>query len=243
MSLVSPRAINFVAMRAPAKPLSSDVGPPPGTPADFAPGIDPFKDNIAYYELEYIYDELMGITPPTAATHKLIPSVFGPPVDQGIVDAIPTEAGTPYNPSPNVIGDQYDINSLSENCINSMSLGNTNAWVGEDMSTWVGGDVNQEWQSTGSTTNTYHSQVTDNFDTLHEENTDVHNEFCFIHSEFTGAHIENTIGIHTEFHVGPHLDLNQLLKLKNLMWEVRMMQERTCKGRPTLPKSKSLLWT
>ncbi len=47
MSLVSPRAVNLVAMRAPAKPLSADFS-----------NIDTYKDNIGYGELEYIFDEL-----------------------------------------------------------------------------------------------------------------------------------------------------------------------------------------
>jgi len=96
------------------------------------------------------------------------------------------------------------------------------------MNTWVGGDMNQEvvgktdTVARGDTTNTYHSQVTDNFDTLHEENTTMHNEFCGIHSEFTGihteitaAHVESTIGIHTELHVGMHIDLNDTVTFKS----------------------------
>ena len=112
---------------------------------------------------------------------------------------------------------------MSEGEINSLSVGNTNTWVGNDMNTWVGGNLNQEvvgktdTVSRGDTTNTYRSQVTDNFDRLHEENTTWHNEFCGIHSEFTNvhteftaAHVENTIGIHSELNVGIHIDSKDL---------------------------------
>jgi type VI secretion system secreted protein VgrG len=195
MSLVSPRAVNLVAMRAPAKPLSADFS-----------NIDTFKDNIGYGELEYIFDEL---------TNQAIAQ-----------SAVPPKEGKPWqDQSQTSTAYQYDINSMAEGKINSLSLGNTNAWVGDQMNTWVGGDMSQEvvgktdTVAHGDTTNTYHSQVTDNFDTFHEENTTWHNEFCLIHSEFTGAHIENTIGLHTEFHVGMHIDLNDALKVKSLVLE------------------------
>jgi type VI secretion system secreted protein VgrG len=114
-----------------------------------------------------------------------------------------------------------DVSSLAEGRVNSLSGGNTNTWVGGNSNTWVGGNLNQEvvgktdTVARGDTTNTYHSQVTDNFDTLHEENTTMHNEFCGIHSEFTGIHTELTgyhgeiNGIHEES-TGIHISLKDL---------------------------------
>ena len=82
--------------------------------------------------------------------------------------------------------------------------------------------------SHGDTTNTYHSQVTDNFEAphdeqspMHNENTGMHNEFTMIHDDFNLwhndlhiAHLDLHLGWHWELHLGWHLDLNNIACLK-----------------------------
>jgi type VI secretion system secreted protein VgrG len=215
LSAVSPRAVNLVAMRSAAKPLSSDVvigG------VDF----DGSQDTDGYNDLYSLWQELEGKTPQTTSAPPL-PDAKGKSfsVDTSGVDAA-------Y---------QADVNLLGEGRINTLSGGNTNTWAGGNSNTWVhgdanawvggnsntrvGGDMNQEvigsteTISHGSVQNTYKHSVRDTIDIAHEEETSIHNEFTGIHSEFTIAHFENTIGIHTEFHVGMHLDFNEGLKIKN----------------------------
>ena len=199
LSLVSPRAVNLVAMRAPAKPLSADI-----QGVNFEDGLD----THAFGELQAIYNEL------TNPQHKL--PAGSPPGDypSGHIDP----SGDTLQGAGDFTGDTVDLNALSEGAINELSLGNTNTWVGGDMNQEVIGST--ETVSHGDVHNTYKSTVRDTIDIAHEEETTVHNEFTGIHSEFTGVHIENTIGVHTEFHAGLHLDLNTLFKIKKLVWEV-----------------------
>jgi type VI secretion system secreted protein VgrG len=196
LSVVSPRAVNLVAMRSTAKPLSADV-------TIDGVGFDPSQDDTGFGWLKKLWDELNGKVQTTTA----------PPPD--------SSASFSVDPSGDNAAYQASVNMLTEGEINSLSVSNTNAWVGHDMNTWVRGNMKQEVVgktdtiSHGDTTNTYHSQVTDNFDTLHEENTTMHNEFCGIHSEFTGIHTELTgyhgeiNGIHEES-TGIHISLKDL---------------------------------
>ena len=197
LSLVSPRAVNFVAKRSAAKPLSADIVL---NGVDF----DPYYDTTGYSDLNSLWQELEGKSPQTTEA---------PP--------LPDAAGKSYSVDHSGVDAAYqaDVNLFSEGRINSLSAGNTNTWVGGYANTWIKGDMNQEvFGSTetishGSVQNTYKHSVRDTIDVAHEEETSIHNEFTAIHSEFTvvhfeltSAHIENTIGIHTEFHIGPHVD-------------------------------------
>jgi type VI secretion system secreted protein VgrG len=203
LTMVSPRAVNLVAARPLAKPLSAQIA---FDKKGYFSGSS-FKDPDAYNELEALSQALNAPVPSDpphadgASDIEMVP--LGPP---GFADSMSLQ----------------DINSIAEQKINSLSGGNTNAWVGNEMNTWVGGDMNQEvvgktdTLSHGDTTNTYKSQVTDTFDTLHEENTDIHNEVTGVHiegvgvhSEFTGVHSELT-GVHLES-TGVHISTNDLV--------------------------------
>jgi hypothetical protein len=219
MSLVSPRAVNLVAMQAPAKPLSADV-------VLDGVGFDPSQDNGAFGELEFVYNELAKQLNQSTAS-----GAHAPDIGKDVPDEAHHGQSTAF---------EHDINSLSEGAINSLSLKNTNTWVGGNSNTWVKGDVNQEivgktdTVSHGDTTNTYHSQVTDNFEAphdeqspMHNENTGMHNEFTMIHDDFNLwhndlhiAHLDLHLGWHWELHLGWHLDLNNIACLKKLVIEL-----------------------
>jgi type VI secretion system secreted protein VgrG len=185
MSLVSPRAINFVAMREPAKPLSSGVPIDPGFPHVSPPdigailsGFDPYEDPSAYNELQRVYNELTKKRPPTGSAH-------------------PPDVSSQDDPDPTLgdfVASKIDINTLSESEINSLSLRNTNTWVGADMNTWVRGDAHNH---------ICHKQT--DYYLSHDEDTPLmHNEVTGMHNELTGIHVENT-GIHIEGHTGIHV--------------------------------------
>lgn len=200
MSMVTPRALNLVAMRPAAKPLSADV---PG-------GFDEGLDQDAFNEMFIVYNELAGLeTSPTSS-----------PVSTG------SALGTTVSPSNHPLtgagdytGDSSDINTLSQGKINSLSLGNTNTWVGTDLNQEVLGST--DTVSHGTVTNTYHSQVTDNFDTFHEENTTYHNEFTGAHTEIVGVHGEITVA-HVEA-TGVHLESNDIFHFEHQMgWHMQV---------------------
>jgi type VI secretion system VgrG family protein len=215
LSLVSPKNINFVAMRSPAKALSAQT-------IDNV-GFDDFEDGASLLELKNVFDQL-AIQQAPAGLPKT--QQDGNPGGNVYTSPSYTVPGTKPPTGQTVaegadLATNVDINSLSEHDINSLSVVNTNGWVGGNSNTWVKGDLNQEvvgktdTVAHGDTTNTYHSMVTDNFDTLHEENTTLHNEFCGAHSEFTGIHTELTgyhgeiNGIHEES-TGIHISLKDL---------------------------------
>jgi len=199
MSMVSPRALNFVAARSAAKPLSASVDFQHNTAPYFEDGLD----SDAFLELQGIYAELTGqLSPPE-------PTRFS-------YGKVKTTSGTDDTSLGDYSAGPADINTLSEGRINSLSLGTSNVWVGKDLNQEVVGDT--DTVSHGSVSNTFKSQVTDNFDTFHEENSTWHNEFTALHSEFvgahtevTGAHVEVTVfhlecvdGIHIEQHANDH---------------------------------------
>jgi type VI secretion system secreted protein VgrG len=199
MSMVSPRAINFVAMRSPARSLSASIAGD-GSGPDFDLDIG----SRGWNELQAVYKEL--------AQQKTTPKQLQNPAFAGVhIDPSNLDQGNKN--LGDFQADTVDINTLSEGDINSLSIGDTNAWVGNSMNQEVVG--NTETVSHGKVTNTYHSLVTKTFDKLHEENHTLHNEFCGLHSEFTGvhdevtlAHFEITSGLHTEIMAGIHLEIN-----------------------------------
>jgi hypothetical protein len=229
MSLVSPRAVNLVAMRAPAKPLSADVVLQDNLGNQV--GFDPSQDTAAFGELEFVYNELAN-----QLNQSTVSGAQPPKKGKDVPDDADQGQSTAF---------QFDINSLSEGAINSLSLGNSNSWVGHDSNAWVKrndnstvmGDSNSTIQGnqnstvigdsyqevdgdatslyTGSdVTNTvYHTQH-DNVDT-HNETTTMHNELTGWHNELTELHIEAQalhldlhLGFHVEFHTGVHIDSN-----------------------------------
>jgi hypothetical protein len=208
LTLVSPRTINMIAARPPAKPLSSDVT----LDQDGIHGADPFEDAPGLDELNKLWKAL--VTPGQQPADPLQD-----------LDLIPSGPG---DPSFADTATHHDANTIAEGSINELSGLNTSSWIGRNLNTWVGGDMNQEVKgktntvSDDSVSNTYKKQVTDNFDSLHEENTVVHNEVTgvhveevaahveatLVHAELTGAHIEFTEGIHIEHAIGLHSDLS-----------------------------------
>jgi type VI secretion system secreted protein VgrG len=228
LTMVSPRAVNLIAARPPARPLSADINF--GTGGSIQ-GASPFQDPPALSDLQSLLTALSGSKPsdPTKDI-QLVPGqssgtpATGTPGQPGYQPAVPAVPAFADSVS------LQDINTIAERKINTLSGDNTNAWIGNEMNTWVGGDLNQEvlgktdTLAHGDTTNTYRSQVTDNFDALHEENSTIHNEFTALHIEDVGAHVETTLahieftplmhieessGIHVEFHWEPvHSDLS-----------------------------------
>jgi type VI secretion system secreted protein VgrG len=191
LSLVSPRSINLVAMRAPAKPLSADISQ-----------IDHYYDQPAFDQIKKVLQEL---DKPPGSAH---------PPDRSSADDPNTDLG-------DFVVSKININTLSESEINSLSLGNTNSWVGNYMNTWVLGDMNQEvigkteTVSHGVVQNFYKTSVRDVVDILHEEETTLHNEATGVHVEETGvhveltsAHIETTLGMHINIHAGPDIEIS-----------------------------------
>jgi len=141
LSLVSPKNINFVAMRSPAKPLSAQT-------------IDniSFDDNTdpsSLKELLAIYNELKNpVSPPqgqpTPKAGDPLPVAPPNPKDLSATDV--PEADLDNFGGGAGLGDftasAIDINTLSEHNISSLSVGNTSEWVNKNLNTWVNGDSN-----------------------------------------------------------------------------------------------------
>jgi type VI secretion system secreted protein VgrG len=191
LSAVSPRAVNLVAMRSAAKPLSADINI---SGVDF----DQYNDSTAYNELYHLWRELEGKEPPPTT------SPGPPPISS------PSGADTAY---------PADVNLLGENRINTMSGGNTNSWVGGDLDTWVAGDVHNHVTNLQTDYYLGHQELTPTFHSeetgLHAEVTAIHVEATGLHVEDTGLHIEGHTGIHIQtevggrFHIGDMVDLHQ----------------------------------
>src|SRR6516162_3085000 len=108
LSLVSPRAVNLVAMRAPAKPLSSGIAE-----------IDTYNDSDGYGELQYLYDELTN--------HPTDPK-FAPKA--GDTKGADQSVGFQYD--INSLS-EAKINSLSLGNTNTWVGHDMNTWVGHDV--------------------------------------------------------------------------------------------------------------
>jgi type VI secretion system secreted protein VgrG len=190
LSAVSPRAVNLVAMRSTAKPLSADINI---SGVDF----DQYHDSRGYGDLYNLWQELEGKAPP-------------PTKAPGPYVADPSGADAAY---------QADVNLLAENLINSMSGGNTNNWVGGDMNTWVADGVHNYVTNLQTDRYGAHQEFTVGFHseetTLHAEITVMHVEATGLHLEDTGIHIEGHTGIHVQmevggrYHVGDMADIHQ----------------------------------
>jgi type VI secretion system VgrG family protein len=207
LSVVSPRAVNLVAKRSAAKPLSADIVL---NNVDF----DSSQDSKGYSDLFALWQELEGKPAPSTTT----------------ASALPDAVGKAYSVDPSGVDDAYqaDVNLLGEGRINSLSGGNTNTWVGKNMNAWTKGDQNTvvEGRATSTVygradnevrgglhniirplqTDVYpiHLEVTP---VLHAEETTIHVELTGTHIETTSAHIEQTFGAHVNIHYGVESDI------------------------------------
>src|SRR6202011_406128 len=108
MSLVSPKNINFVAMRSPAKPLSASVDPDAGSGPDF----DSDLAGTSFRELQAFFH---GLTPPPQTQQ---PSKNPNPKALSSSD----EADSQLDKTGDFSASTIDINTLSEGSINSLSF-------------------------------------------------------------------------------------------------------------------------
>jgi type VI secretion system secreted protein VgrG len=118
LSAVSPRAVNLVAMRTLAKPLSADIS---------IGNVDlpPYEDNDGYSEIYSLWQELQtGMTPPEPG--------------KSVLDRTGAEAG--YTADLNLLG-EGKINTLSGGNTNTWVGGNLNTWVDMNVSTQVNGNA------------------------------------------------------------------------------------------------------
>jgi type VI secretion system secreted protein VgrG len=145
LTLVSPRSVNMVAARSPARGLSADVAFV-SRDASINDSIDGFMDTDALNELKTIFKALDDPTAysDTNPTGRSISGPAGTTDDNAAGRALDPTTGLP-------IGNSIDINTMSEGRINSLSLGNTNTWVWEDSNTWVNGDSNSKVIGTSNT--------------------------------------------------------------------------------------------
>jgi type VI secretion system VgrG family protein len=203
LSLVSPRAVNFVAMRAPAKPLSADV-------VLDQVGFDQSQDTTAFQELEYVYNELAG-----QLGQATVPGGQAPGAGKDVPDEGHHGQSTAF---------QYDINSLSEGAISSLSLGNTNTWVGHDMNTWVKNNVHNHICNWQFDFYPYHQEFTPLLHT--EETPGMHVEGTGIHIEDSVLHTEFHTGLHAEFHFGWHLDENHAQEINLKLQKVETTDDK-----------------
>jgi type VI secretion system secreted protein VgrG len=208
MSMVSPKSINFVAMKQPAKPLSAaSVDPVTGK----GPSYDNDLDGVAFGQLQNVFRELANpppAPPPADLKNPRPPSRPDPRNLSSSDEQDPSKFDTTGDFSASTI----NINTLSEGEINSLSFNN--------MNTWVGGDLNQEVLhstetiSHGNVRNTYHASVRDTIDVAHEEETSIHNEFTGVHTELTGLHVEETL-VHIEDTSLVHFESVDLLHIEH----------------------------
>jgi len=178
LSAVSPRAVNLVAKRSAAKPLSADIVL---NGVDF----DGSQDKGGYSDLTTLWQELEGKAP----LNQTLPDAVGKAFS---VD--PTGADAAY---------EADINLFGEGRINSMSGGNTNTWVGGTANTWINANLNQEVKgdthtvSHGKVINVYKNPLWNEVEVMQTDLYPVHNEATGAHIEVTGVHVEGTI-LHIE---------------------------------------------
>jgi type VI secretion system secreted protein VgrG len=187
LSAVSPRAVNLVAMRSAAKPLSADV-------VVDGVGFDPSQDTSGFDGLQTLWSELANPVKTTTAK----------PEDPNASYSVdPSGADAAYQPS---------VNLLTEGEVNSLSVSNTNTWVGNDMNTWVKNNVHNHICNWQFDFYPYHQEFTP---VLHSEETGMHIEGTVLHIEDTGVHIEGHTGIHIQveaggrFHLGDMADVHQ----------------------------------
>jgi type VI secretion system secreted protein VgrG len=189
LSAVSPHAVNLVAMRSAAKPLSADVN------IDGV-GFDPSQDDAGFGALSTLWGELQGKTVQTTDAASLDPKASYSVDKSGDDDAY-----------------QASVNLLTEGEINSLSVSNTNTWVGHDMNTWVKNNAHNHICNWQFDYYLYHQELNP---LLHlEETPGLHFEVTGIHIEDTILHIEGHTGIHIQveaggrYHIGDMVDLHQ----------------------------------
>jgi type VI secretion system secreted protein VgrG len=131
MTLVSPKNINFVAMRSAAKPLSSQT----------IDGVnfDDYEDGASLAELQVVYQQLLQAEGQGGAADSNPTGTF-----VSSPNSTPASGGSPPVLAPADAGASVDINTLTEHDLNSLSVENTNAWVGKNMNSWVNGDSNSQ---------------------------------------------------------------------------------------------------
>jgi hypothetical protein len=201
LSAVSPRAVNLVAKRSAAKPLSADIVL---NGVDFDGG----QDETGYDDLNALWQELEGKSPQTT-----------------MAPALPDAANKAFSVDASGVDAAYqaDINLFGEGRINSMSGGNTNTWVGGTANTWINSNLNQEVKGDthtvahGKVINVYKNPLWNEVEVMqtdlypiHMEVTGAHVEATAVHVEDTGLHIECHDGIHFEHEAGAHMKIGDM---------------------------------
>jgi type VI secretion system secreted protein VgrG len=208
LSLVSPKNINFVAMRSPAKSLSA------AQTIDNV-SFDDFYDGASLQELKNVFDQLAKQQPPpglpaTQDDGNRTGNVYTSP-SYTIPGSKPPTGETVAEGAD--MATNVDINSLSEHDINSLSVVNTNTWVGGNSNTWVGGDAHNHIRNLQDDYYLAHQELTPTF---HTEETGMHAEVTGIHIEDTEIHIEAhgipvvQPGIHVEIENGLHYHIGDM---------------------------------
>jgi type VI secretion system secreted protein VgrG len=138
LSLVTPRSLNMVAMRPPARSLSS------GAAAEFG-DIEDWQDSTGLNEVKTIFNALTQYQ-----SHPPTPSLFGPtPVTTSVPpvsDPNPTGltlAGPGNVDDTGALG--IDINTFTDGRANVVTLGNNNTWCYGGYNTWVHGWANSKY--------------------------------------------------------------------------------------------------
>jgi len=199
LSLVSPKNINFVAMRSPAKSLSA------AQTIDNV-SFDDFYDGASLQELKNVFDQLAKQQPPpglpaTQDDGNRTGNVYTSP-SYTIPGSKPPTGETVAEGAD--MATNVDINSLSEHDINSLSVVNTNTWVGGNSNTWVGGDAHNHIRNLQDDYYLAHQELTPTF----------HTEETGMHAEVTGIHIEDT-EIHIEAHGIPVVQPGMHVEIEN----------------------------
>ena len=148
LSAVSPHAVNLVAMRSAAKPLSADV-------VVDGVGFDPSQDTAGFSGLQTLWNELAKPVQTTTAASE-------DPAASYSVD--PSGADAAY---------QASVNLLTEGEVNSLSVSNTSTWVGHNMNTWVKNNVHNHICNWQFDFYPYHQEFTP---VMHSEETGMHIE-------------------------------------------------------------------
>jgi type VI secretion system secreted protein VgrG len=203
LSIVSPKNINFVAMRSAAKPLSAQTI----DNVDF----DEFKDGASLVELQAVWTQLQSVP----ANSKDGAKVFTSPSDPVPGTAVPAPKTVSQTaPEGANMATNVDINSLSEHDINSLSVLNTNAWVGQNMNTWVKGDMNSEVE--GKTSQEFHGGSDALYHDYQSQKVLGDNNTFVL-----GANTQEFVGINLQTTLGGNVQINIL---ESLTWNIGFNQ-------------------
>ena len=197
LSLVSPRAVNLVAMRALAKPLSSGIAE-----------IDTYNDSDGYGELQYLYDEL---------TNQPTDPKFAPKA--GDTKGADQSVGFQYD--INSLS-EAKINSLSLGNTNTWVGHDMNTWVGHDVHNHVSHVQTDFYPTHNEFTPLIHAEETN----VHQEVTTIHTEETLLHAEIKGAHFEFHDGLHFEQEAGFHFHCGDVTELHTNAQTIKINQDK-----------------